>query len=110
MTTEAPEFGWRGQALYLASYDFDLPLRDALDDPELDPIRRALAALAMGTGLDDGYPAALELAEAARAHATDHGARMPDGAGAKRLREILDTPCDDYQRAIWYAVSRCPLG
>lgn len=109
MTGGAPGFGWRGQGNYLAGYDFELPLRDALGDPELAPERRALAALALGTGLDDGHLSALELAEAAARLAADRAGGVPDrsGQGAARLRTILDAPCDDYQRALWYAASRC---
>lgn len=109
MTAGAPGVGWRGQATYLAWYDFELPLRDALNDAELAPERRALAALALGTGLDDGHLSALELAEAAARLAVDRAAGVPDetGQGAARLRTILDAPCDDYQRALWFAVSRC---
>lgn len=110
MTIGAPGLGWRGQGTYLASYDFELPLRDALSDPELDPIRRALATIAIGTALDDGHLAAVELAGAARRLAADRAAGVPDevGEGARRLRSILAAECDDYQRALWYAVSRCP--
>lgn len=92
----------------LYGYDFELPLRDALNDPGLDPARRALAALAIGTRLDDGHLAALELAEAAGQLAADREAGISDevGQGAARIRTILGAPCDDYQRALWYAVSR----
>lgn len=52
--------------------------------------------------------ATLELAEAAQQLAADRAAGVPDGAGqgAGRVRTILGAPCDDYQRALWYAVSR----
>lgn len=88
-----------------AGYDFELPLHDALNDPELDPIRRALASIAIGTGLDDGH-----LAAAARRFAADRAAGVSDeaGEGVRRLRSILAADCDDYQRALWSAVSRCP--
>jgi hypothetical protein len=96
-------------AALLTGYDFELPIRDALDNPELDPTRRALGVLGMGTGLDDGHFAALELAEAAAQLTTDRAGGVPDaaGQGAARLCTILDAPCDDYQRALWHAVSRC---
>ena len=82
----------------LASYDFELPLRDALADPELDPVRRALASIAIGTGLDDGHLAAAELAGAARQFATDRAAGVSDeaGEGARQLRGVLTADCDDY--------------
>ena len=97
-----------GVAAMLYGYDFELPLRDALDDPGLEPTRRTLATLAIGTRLDDGHLAALELAEAAEQLAADREAGISDeaGQGASRIRTILGAPCDDYQRAIWFAVSR----
>lgn len=75
----------------LAAYDFELPLRDALDDPELAPVRRALAMLAIGTGLDDGHLAAAQLAQAAGRLAADRKAGVPDerGEGARAMRRIL---------------------
>lgn len=95
---------------FLARYDFELPLRDALADPEFDLVRRALASIAIGTGLDDGHLAAAELAGAARQFAADRAAGVSDeaGEGARHLRGILAADCDDYQRGLWYAVSRCP--
>lgn len=92
----------------LYGYDFELPLRDALNDPGLDPTRRALAVLAIGTKLDDGHLAALELAETAGQLAADREAGVSDeaGQGAARIRTILGALCDDYQRALWFAVSR----
>ena len=94
---------------FLASYDFELSLRDALADPELDPVRRALASIAIGTALDDGHLAAVELAGAAWQFAADRAAGVSDeaGEGARQLRCILTEDCDDYQRGLWYAVSRC---
>ncbi|PAX06382.1 hypothetical protein [Sphingomonas lenta] len=93
----------------LSRYDFELPIKDALDDPEMDPTRRALAVLAIGTGLDDGHLAAAELGQAARRLADDRAAGAPDGVGegARAVRRILAHGGDDYQRALWYAVSRC---
>ena len=98
-----------GAATWLAGHEFELPLRDALGDPELDPVRRALAVLAIGTGLNDGHLAAAELSDAARQLAADRHAGIADsqGRGAAEIRRILQAPCDDYQRALWYAVSRC---
>lgn len=96
-------------AAMLYGYDFDLPLTDALDDPELAPERRALAALAIGTALDGGHTAAAELAEAVRQLAANREAGVPDGIGegARAVRRILREPGSDYPRALWYAVSRC---
>lgn len=95
-------------AALLSAYDFELPLTDALDDPELDPVRRALAALAIGTGLDDGHLAADELAQAARRLAADRVAGVPDetGEGAREVRRILAHSGGDHRRALWHAVSR----
>lgn len=96
---------------FLAGYDFELPLHDALANPGMDPVRHALASIAIGTGLDDGHLAAAELAEVARQFATDRAGGVSDGVGegARQLRCILTADCDDYQRALWYAVSRCSI-
>ena len=65
----------------------------------------------MSTGLDDGHLAAAELLEAAEQLARDREAGTPDGEGrgAAELRAILQAECDDYQRALWFAVSQLPL-
>lgn len=49
------------------------------------------------------------MAEAARQLTTDRARGVPDGVGrgTAGIRTILGAPCDDYQRALWYAVSRC---
>ena len=95
-------------AALLFGYSFDLPLADALDDPDLAPVRRALAALAIGTGLSDDHVAAAELAKAAARLAMDRAAGVPDeaGEGAREIHAILRKPGCDFPRALWYAVSR----
>lgn len=92
----------------LDHYDFELPLRDALNDPELDPARRALAALAIGTRLDLGHLAAAELADAVQRLASDRRAGVSDtaGEGAGQIRRIISGGGDDYQRGLWHTVSR----
>ena len=47
---------------YLATYDYNLPLRDAERDPELSPRRRMLAAIGCHVALDSGYYDAQSLA------------------------------------------------
>lgn len=48
---------------YLAGFDFDLPLVDAVNDPDLADARSVLAARALGEGLDAEYYEARELTE-----------------------------------------------
>lgn len=95
---------------YLATYDFNLPLNDAAVDPQLPLVRRRLASLAAGEGLNGGYYEAQELAEAfldatreanAEVEADDSPARM-------RLRDILERDLD-YQRELFDEVCKLPL-
>ncbi|CAM8662726.1 hypothetical protein [Sphingobium cupriresistens] len=48
---------------FLAGFDFNLPLIDAVNDPDLPDMRSEIAALALGEGLDSGYYETQELAE-----------------------------------------------
>lgn len=40
---------------YLATYDYNLPLRDAEHDPDVSARRQMLAAIGYHTALDSGY-------------------------------------------------------
>lgn len=40
---------------YLTTFDFNMPLIDAVNDSDLTGVRSELAALALGEGLDSGY-------------------------------------------------------
>lgn len=49
---------------HLDHFDLDIGLRDASCDENLPPVRRAIAALCIGVGVDDAYLSVLELREA----------------------------------------------
>ncbi|HEX8555525.1 MAG TPA: hypothetical protein VF695_12520 [Sphingomonas sp.] len=71
----------------------------------------ALAVLGMGMGLDTGDFAAAELLEAVSRLAADRAGgtlELQRGDGPL-LCDILDGTGCDYQRALWYAVSRCGM-
>ena len=92
----------------LEPYDWNLPLKDALDDSFLSADRRALAAAAMRQDLDDGYYAAAELLEAFRALEVDIDASVGEDApseGDARIRHVLDGEGDDYQRRLYYLLA-----
>lgn len=73
-------------ATFLADYDFDLPLIDAINDPDLDDHRSALAAHGLGTGLDSGYYEAQALADILLALARSENARDRDSHRIQRVR------------------------
>lgn len=96
----------------LEPYDFNLPLRDALNDPTLSPDRRVMAAAAMRQHLDDAYYAAMELLEAFRALRKDIDVKLAPGAyseGEERVKHILAGDGDDYQRRLYYILSERPV-
>jgi hypothetical protein len=95
---------------YLAGFNFDLPLVDAVNDPNLAEVRSQLAALALGEGLDGGYYDAQELAEAFldAAREANAGIADPDSPGRVRLAEILERG-QTYQRCLFDAVAMLPL-
>ncbi|WIW89629.1 hypothetical protein K3M67_06635 [Sphingobium sp. V4] len=95
----------------LETYDINLPLRDALNDPALSPDRRALAAAAFRQDVDDAFYSAMELLDALQAVEADMGA-VPSGVeseGQARLRHILNGEGDDYQRRLYYILSERPV-
>lgn len=95
---------------FLAHYDFDLPLADAMADPELPESRRLLAALGRNEGLDGGYYETQELAEAFLEAAREANAGVTDaGSPARvRMREILERRLD-YQQELFQVVALLPL-
>lgn len=97
---------------YLATYDFNLPLKDAFGNGALSMSRRMLAGAAMGQGLDDAYYSAHELLEALRTRAADHDAGVEADAslGQDMIDHILAGEGDDYQRRLYYVVSELDLG
>ncbi len=83
----------------LDAFDLDIGLRDASCDPEVLPVRRAIATLCIGVDVDDAWLSVRELREAV--------SLVHEGAeGSKaRLAAILSNPCDDFQRAIYYCLA-----
>lgn len=95
---------------YLATFDFSMPLIDAVNDPDLPGVRSELAALALGEGLDSGYYEAREVAEVfldvlreANAEITD-----PHSPARNRLVELHDDG-SPYQRRLIDRVETLPL-
>ncbi len=97
-------------ANYLATFDFDLPLIDAVNDPDLVGVRSELAAFALGEGLDSGYYEAQELAEIFQEAAREADAGITDANSPARnqLADILDRS-SSYQRRLFDAVATLPL-
>lgn len=83
----------------LDHFDLDIALRDAACDPHLRPQQRAAANLCLGMGIDDAYLSVRELAQAV--DWVHHG--LPEGR--VKLAAILSNACDDFQRAIYYALA-----
>lgn len=80
-------------------FDLDLTLRDASLDPANRATRRMLAAAAIGTEVNDGYYAAVELREAVQwVHEGEPGAKL-------KLSMILGNQCDDYQRCLYFILA-----
>ena len=76
---------------YLATYDYNLPLRDAERDPELSLRRRMLAAIGCHVALDSGYYDAQSLAAGLLDIASERNEGLDDGKGgaAERLQDLL---------------------
>jgi len=85
----------------LEGYDYDLPLRDALNDPELSAIRRILAGTLVGEGLDTAYFAVQELCEAYAALWADARQGIRFGEGYLACEAIL-TDTNPLQMSLWH--------
>ena len=97
-------------AHYLATFDFNLPLVDAVNDPDLADVRSELAALALGEDLDGGYYQSQELAEAFLEAACEANAGVTDAhsPARERLADMLERN-SPYQRCLFDAVASLPL-
>ena len=73
----------------MGGYDYELPMMDALNDPELSLSRRLLAGAVVGEGLDTAYFAITELLEAFVALEADVRSGQRHGEGYLALEEIL---------------------
>ena len=85
----------------LQGYDYDLPLQDAWNDPELADTRRLLAQLTRGVGLDAAYYGTVEMLEAFEALEADHRAGVTFGEGHLSIEAILDAR-STFQMRLWY--------
>lgn len=83
----------------LADFDLDIGLRDAACDPELLPQQRVVANLSLGMEIDDAYLSVRELHQAV--DWVHHG--VPEGRA--KLAAILSNGCDDFQRALYFALA-----
>ena len=95
---------------YLATFDFNLSLIDAVNDRDLTGVRSEIAALALGEGLDSGYYETQELAEAFLEAAREDNAEItdPNSPARNRLVEILDRG-SSYQRCLFDKAATLPL-
>lgn len=83
----------------IGKFDLDITLRDAGTDDRISPTRRMIANAAIGVAPEDAYYATRELREAIDwVHACE-----PDGK--QRLARILATPCDDFQRCLYFCLA-----
>lgn len=96
---------------YLADYDYNLPRRDAEDDPELGPRRRMLAAIGCHVALDSGYYDAQALADALLQLARSQNSSDPTATSAAReqLAELLGRDDLGYQKAAYRIVAVAPI-
>lgn len=92
----------------LQNYDYDLPLLDALNDPELSPDRRVLAGATIGVCLGQAYFAVSELEEAFALLADDeeHGRRV--GEGYLAMEAVLEGQ-HAYQMRLWHLINEVSL-
>lgn len=91
---------------WLANYDFNLPLIDAVNDPDLPDICSELAALSLGEGLDSGYYAAQEMADAVTLIWSEAQDQVPlsHGEAIRHLGDILARDDEGYQRLLYEAI------
>ena len=92
----------------MRGYDYDLPLRDVLNDPEESDDRRVLAGATIGVGLDTAYFAISELEEAFSTLASELSNGVQQGEGRKALEEILRDK-NLFQMRLWYLLYDTPI-
>ena len=93
----------------LVGYDYELPLMDVLNDPELPVSRRLLAGAAIGEGLDTAYFATCELLEAFGDLLNDIRRGEHHGEGYLALEDILQAK-NPFQMRAWYLVHELEVG
>lgn len=87
----------------MRGYDYDMPLLDALGDPELSVARRVLAGAMIGEGLDTAYFATCEMVEAIGALEVDRMKGVRVGEGVLVMEEILKDK-NPLQMKLWHLV------
>ncbi len=85
----------------MRSYDYEMLLVDALNDPTLSTSRRLLAGAVIGEGLDTAYFATSELLEAFVELESDVRRGERHGQGFLSLEEILQAK-NPLQMRLWY--------
>lgn len=95
---------------YLASYDYNLPLRDAERDPELSPRRRMLAAIGCHVALDSGYYDAQSLAAGLHDIASERNEGLDGGRSdaSERLQNLLARDDLGFQKALYRVIAFAP--
>lgn len=88
----------------LRDFDFDISLRDALDDSKLSVSRRLLAGVTMGVDLDTAYYSITEMLEAFTALNADQRRGTKIGEGYILLEDILETQ-SPYQMKVWHLLN-----
>jgi len=89
-------------------YDYDLPLLDALNDPELSPDRRVLAGATMGVCLGTAYFAVSEMEEAFAQLADDDDHDRRHGEGYLAMEAILEEQ-RPFQMRLWHLMYESSL-
>lgn len=80
-------------------FDLDLTLKDASLDPNVRVSRRIVAGICIGMPFEDAYYSVRELREAIE------WIHEGEPKGKAKLTTILGNQCDDFQRAIYYALA-----
>jgi hypothetical protein len=89
-----------GHVAGLLKVDLEFSFEEALCNPKLASSKRVLAGLCIGMDEEDAFAAVDEL------HAAVTAAVGTGSAGAERLMEVLSNrACDDFQRALYYALA-----
>ena len=89
-----------GHMADLLKVDLEFSFEEALCNPKLNSSKRVLAGLCIGVDEEDAFAAVNEL------HAAVVAAAEAGTARAERLMEVLSNrACDDFQRALYYALA-----
>ncbi len=97
---------------WLETYDLNLPLLDALNDPDIGEVAAQLAALSLGEGLDSGYYDAEDLADMVAALWSEARDRVRYRLSPARiaLADLLDRAGPGYQLSLYSVVKQLTPG